>query len=331
MVAVWAAIRRHGRSGGRPRPSGGPTRSIAGNTARGPAPMTRPPRRGPLCCGPCCVAAGWSRCAPTPTKPRAGSRRRTSRRRRPRSFKVSRGSSAVTSMPATLTSSDAISIGDVGAPDVLAHALCERSLVAMTRGHWTRAEALADEARTVLRRAMIEDSDATALVSAVQARVAQHRGDLAAARRELVKAQRLRPFLTYAEPTIAVQARIELTRVHLALGDTAGARTLMREIEELLRRRPGLGTLVGEAQALRAQLAKRRGADAPRGVVPDRRRAAPAAVAVDASVVRRTGRRTVRRRRTPSRRTPSRSTASSGPPPAARRSPGPVKLGLLEG
>ena len=150
----------------------------------------------------------------------------------------------------------------MGAPDVLAHALCERSLVAMTRGHWSRAEALADDARTVLRRAMIEDSDATALASAVQARVAQHRGDLAAARRELVKAQRLRPFLTYAEPTIAVQARIELTRVHLALGDTAGARTLIREIEELLRRRPRLGTLVGEAQALRAQLAKRHGADA---------------------------------------------------------------------
>ena len=36
----------------------------------------------------------------------------------------------------------------------------------------------------------------------------------------------------------------------------------MREIDELLRRRPRLGTLVGEAQALRAQLAKRRGADA---------------------------------------------------------------------
>ena len=31
----------------------------------------------------------------------------------------------------------------------------------------------------------------------------------------------------------------------------------MREIDELLRRRPDLGTLVGEAEALRAQLAKR--------------------------------------------------------------------------
>ena len=36
----------------------------------------------------------------------------------------------------------------------------------------------------------------------------------------------------------------------------------MREIEELLSRRPRLGTLVDEAQALRAQLAKRHGADA---------------------------------------------------------------------
>jgi LuxR family transcriptional regulator, maltose regulon positive regulatory protein len=58
---------------------------------------------------------------------------------------------------------------------------------------------------------------------------------------------------------VAVQARIELTRVHLALADAAGARTLMREIDELLNRRPGLGTLVGHADALRAQLAGKRG------------------------------------------------------------------------
>ena len=38
----------------------------------------------------------------------------------------------------------------------------------------------------------------------------------------------------------------------------------MREVGEVLRRQPRLGTLVGEAEALRAQLAKRRGADALR-------------------------------------------------------------------
>ena len=37
----------------------------------------------------------------------------------------------------------------------------------------------------------------------------------------------------------------------------------MREIDELLKRRPGLGTLVGEAQALRDQVARRRGTSSP--------------------------------------------------------------------
>jgi LuxR family maltose regulon positive regulatory protein len=109
-----------------------------------------------------------------------------------------------------------------------------------------------------LRRAGIEDCYIRPLLSAVQARLALHRGDVATARRELVSAQRLRPLLTYALPHVAVQARIKLTRVHLALADIAGARTLMREIGELLRRRPGLGTLTGEAEALRAELAKER-------------------------------------------------------------------------
>jgi LuxR family transcriptional regulator, maltose regulon positive regulatory protein len=100
----------------------------------------------------------------------------------------------------------------------------------------------------------------TPLVCPVQARAAMHRADAAAARQELVKAQRLRPLLTYALPHIAVQARIELARVHLALADLAGARTLMRELDGLLRRRPGLGTLTGQAQELRAQLARERDA-----------------------------------------------------------------------
>jgi LuxR family maltose regulon positive regulatory protein len=69
--------------------------------------------------------------------------------------------------------------------------------------------------------------------------------------------------LTYALPHLAVQARVELARVHLALADLAGARTLMREIDGLLRRRPGLGTLVGQAQAVRAQLSQEHGSAVP--------------------------------------------------------------------
>jgi LuxR family maltose regulon positive regulatory protein len=138
----------------------------------------------------------------------------------------------------------------VGAHEVLALALGERSLLAMARGDWSQAEALAGQVEAALCRPGVE----TVLACAVQARTAMHRGDFPAARRQLVNAQRLRPGLTYAVPHLAVQARIELTRVHLALTDIAGARTLMQEIDDVLNRRPDLGTLVDQAQALRAQL-----------------------------------------------------------------------------
>jgi LuxR family maltose regulon positive regulatory protein len=114
-----------------------------------------------------------------------------------------------------------------------------------------------------LREAGIEESFATPLVRAMRARMALHRGDAQAARRELVSAQHPRRLLTYAFPHLAVQARIELIRAHLALADLAGARTLMREVDDLLRRRPDLGNLVGEAETLRAMLATARGSCAP--------------------------------------------------------------------
>jgi LuxR family transcriptional regulator, maltose regulon positive regulatory protein len=149
---------------------------------------------------------------------------------------------------------DAVSLGESGAPDTLAEALCERSLLAMRRGEWSRAEVLAGQAGAVLDRAGIGD----AFVYAVQARAAWHQGDAAAVRRKLIDAQRVRPVLNYSQPHLAVQARLELTRVHLALGEVDGARTLMREVDEIFNRRPDLGTLAGETQALRTRLATER-------------------------------------------------------------------------
>jgi LuxR family maltose regulon positive regulatory protein len=119
----------------------------------------------------------------------------------------------------------------------------------MARGEWSQAEVFAGRARTALRQARLEESYLTPLVCAVRARTATHRGDVSAVRRELVSAQRRRPDLIYALPYLAAQARIELARVHLALADPEGATTLVREIDELLRRRPSLGTLAGEARS----------------------------------------------------------------------------------
>jgi LuxR family transcriptional regulator, maltose regulon positive regulatory protein len=154
---------------------------------------------------------------------------------------------------------EAISMGNADGPDGRAWALCEQSLLAIARNDWSLAEASVSRARSVLHGTGAEDSYVTILVCAVQARVAVHRGDAAAARNQLVGAQRLRHLLTYAYPCRAVQARIELIRSYLALADLTAARTLMREIDEILRHRPGLGTLVDEASALRARLAQLRG------------------------------------------------------------------------
>jgi LuxR family transcriptional regulator, maltose regulon positive regulatory protein len=157
---------------------------------------------------------------------------------------------------------DAIRLAtEVGGHEVHADALCERSLLAMAAGEWSRADSLASQAADALRPIRLE----RLLACAVQARTAMHRGDTAAAQRELVNAQRLRPVDTYAIPHLAVQARIQLIHVRLALADTAGAKTLMREIDEILKRRPDLGTLVGEARELRAWLSAER-APAARGV-----------------------------------------------------------------
>ena len=41
----------------------------------------------------------------------------------------------------------------------------------------------------------------------------------------------------------------------MSLGEIAGARTLLREINEILRVRPGLGVLVEQTEELRSQLA----------------------------------------------------------------------------
>ena len=155
---------------------------------------------------------------------------------------------------------DAVSVGEyAGAHEAVAVALSERSLLAMARNQWDRAGDLADQAGALMRRARLAEP----IVCPVLARAALRRGDVPAVRQQLAAAQRVRPTLTYAQPVVAVQVRIELARVHLALADLAGARTLMQEIDDVLRRRPGLGTLVGEAEALREQLASQHGSSAP--------------------------------------------------------------------
>ena len=122
-------------------------------------------------------------------------------------------------------------------------ALGEQSLLAITNGEWDSGERYLDQARMLARDANLEDHPPFAILYAAAARIALHQGDRLRAREELARAQRLRPTLTYAMPHLAVQARLELGACHLALPDPAAARALLREIDEILIRRPGLGVL----------------------------------------------------------------------------------------
>ena len=131
------------------------------------------PSHGPPCSGPACAAAGSGTCAPTPTRPWEGSQRRTwsmpaATLLQGIARRVERRPSAVAT-PSRRTGS--APRGCRRYPDILADALCERSLVAMARNQWSQAEALAGQARSVLREAGIEDIY-TPLLCAVQARAA---------------------------------------------------------------------------------------------------------------------------------------------------------------
>lgn len=119
------------------------------------------------------------------------------------------------------------------------------------------------EAWALARDANLEDYPPVTIVHAAAARIALHKGNRPRATAELTRAQRLRPTLTYALPHIAVQARIELARCHLALSDVAAAQVLLQEVTDVLTLRPGLGVFAGQAGDLRAELAQARGSFAP--------------------------------------------------------------------
>jgi LuxR family transcriptional regulator, maltose regulon positive regulatory protein len=138
-------------------------------------------------------------------------------------------------------------------------ALVERSVVAMQREDWKQAATLAEHASGVVRDGRLDNYVASALVHAVVARTALHRGDVAGAQAQLGRAARLRPLLTYAQPYFAVQTLLELGRAYLALDDAAGARVVLRQARDVLRRRPGLGVLPSQAEELGGKLDAIRG------------------------------------------------------------------------
>ena len=150
---------------------------------------------------------------------------------------------------------DAAELGDrYGAAPTVSTALAERSVLAMERGDWADARTYAQAARKVVEEGGLRDYMTSILAYAAVARVGLHEGNVSQAKRDLARASRLRPLTSRAVPHLAIQARLELARAHLTLADPAAARLLLREVGDLLRRRPALGVLAQEAEDLRIQL-----------------------------------------------------------------------------
>jgi LuxR family transcriptional regulator, maltose regulon positive regulatory protein len=110
-------------------------------------------------------------------------------------------------------------------------------------------------ALTAIDERRMHDYATGLLASAVAARLALQRGDRPEADRQLTRAMRARPSCTYALPFFAVRLRLQLARAHRTMGEHATARHLLREVDDVLRHRPALGTLVDEAAELRQALA----------------------------------------------------------------------------
>ena len=143
---------------------------------------------------------------------------------------------------------------DAGATVAVTVALAERAILAIGRQDWQAAETMVNQARSVVATAHLEECVTSLVLYAAGARVAIHHGHRDQADQDLARAQQLRPQATHALPYYAVQARLELTRAYLALTDLAAARTVLGEVDDLLRWRPDLGILPEQANQLRAQL-----------------------------------------------------------------------------
>ena len=134
----------------------------------------------------------------------------------------------------------------------IAHA--ELALIAAEAGEWENA---ADHVAAALARAYaagIDDSGLQILPFAMSALVAMHNGEVQVAQEALTRAHRLRSESNVTLPWLGMQARILMARVHLAYGDVAGARAVLRDAHEIERRRPLLGVLGPQLDDVEARI-----------------------------------------------------------------------------
>jgi LuxR family maltose regulon positive regulatory protein len=133
-------------------------------------------------------------------------------------------------------------------------ALAWLALLAIGRGDWRRAASLTDRSIEIMRASHLESYIASVATHAACARVSLHQGDVSEAKASLAKAQLLRPLLTHSMPWYSVRFLLELARAYVAMSDADGARAVLAQAEDVLRKRPNIGPVAAEVRALREQM-----------------------------------------------------------------------------
>jgi LuxR family maltose regulon positive regulatory protein len=124
----------------------------------------------------------------------------------------------------------------------------------LARGRLDEARDVAREGLAVSARNGLEDYVMTGLLAAVSGRIAAADGDRVAARSMLARVHRMRHIATDAVPWYSVLMRTEAIHAALQVQEVTLARTLLAEIDAIMRSRPDLGEIGRRAEALRAQV-----------------------------------------------------------------------------
>ncbi len=131
----------------------------------------------------------------------------------------------------------------------------ELAVLTMDDGRWVEGARHVQAALQAIDEHGLDDYSVSVLAFAEAARLALHLGDLGEVHRQLTRAMRARPTCTSAMPYVAVRVRLQLAKVHWALDDHITAHHLLREVEDILLRRPELGALVDQVEDFRSVVA----------------------------------------------------------------------------
>lgn len=133
-------------------------------------------------------------------------------------------------------------------------ALGQRALLAIGRKEWDLASELARQALEIIDEHGYDGYHTSSLALIAAARCARRDNDIRKAQAHLARASLARTRLSAAMPGESVQILTEMARAYVELSDVPGARTLIREAEDIVIQRPHLGVLPPQVKSVKDSL-----------------------------------------------------------------------------